>query len=226
MGTSSLICIWYKGRFVVAQYSQFDGYLEGQGSRILKFLIKPENIERLKAGLEHIKVVSEEEVDEIREKVEQDGMARELAGDPTASPFMFSFNGSEFDKLFPSLSQLTGAKILEVISQSTPESPLPIYMELDFANNSLFCEWAYCVDLDTRTFEIFRGGCPKHLSVSKRFQDVGKENAAVPALVKSYSLDKLPQSQKEFVRSVKKAIKSGYSAEDASFDDEANENQD
>lgn len=62
MGTRHLICVFYQGRFVVAQYGQWDGYPEGQGVKILKFLRVPINIQRLKEGLKHIFEPPEQEV--------------------------------------------------------------------------------------------------------------------------------------------------------------------
>ncbi|KAF2194392.1 hypothetical protein K469DRAFT_773578, partial [Zopfia rhizophila CBS 207.26] len=53
-GTRHLICVFHKGRFVVAQYGQWDGYPEGQGVTLMKFLCVPINIQRLKDGLKHI----------------------------------------------------------------------------------------------------------------------------------------------------------------------------
>lgn len=31
MGTCNLICVYYKGRYAIAQYGQLDGYPSGQG---------------------------------------------------------------------------------------------------------------------------------------------------------------------------------------------------
>lgn len=212
MGTSSLICVWYKGRFVVAQYTQFDGYPEGQGTKILEFLVKKGNIERLKAGLENIRVIEPGELEQIHEKIDQDGLARQLAGDPVPPPYMMiGSRGTEFDRLFPSLSHLTGGGILELIARSNPENPLPIDMDLGFGNNALFCEWAYCVDLDTGVFEIFCGCCPKNSPAGERFKSVGAENAPVPSLLLSFSFDNLPRSQRELVRIVNRTMKEGHS---------------
>ncbi|KAN0067163.1 hypothetical protein V8E54_014810 [Elaphomyces granulatus] len=36
MGTCNLICVYHKGRFVIAQYCQWDGYPEGQGRLIYR----------------------------------------------------------------------------------------------------------------------------------------------------------------------------------------------
>jgi hypothetical protein len=53
MGTRHLVCVYHKGRIVLAQYGQFDGYPSNAGVYVLKFLT-PANIERLRAGLERI----------------------------------------------------------------------------------------------------------------------------------------------------------------------------
>ncbi|EEP75759.1 predicted protein [Uncinocarpus reesii 1704] len=212
MGTRSVICIWYKGRFVVAQYTQFDGYPEGQGIKILKFLAAPGNVERLKAGLEHVKIISEEEHNEIAEKVEEDTRAKQAAG---AQILQFDFSGrSEFDRAFPSLSRLAGGRILELVAQGTAEKPTMIYMDLGFVNDALFCEWAYCVDLDSGVFEVFGGGTSKEQSGSKRFQDVGEPDAPVPRLVKSFSFDNLPKDQDEFIDILNVALEGPQEARD------------
>ena len=65
MCTPSLIYVFYNGRFVVAQCSQWDGYPEGQGMDILHFLLNSDNIERLKNGLQHIITLSAEMVEHI-----------------------------------------------------------------------------------------------------------------------------------------------------------------
>jgi hypothetical protein len=71
MGTRSLICVFYKGRFVIAQYTQFDGYPEGegQGMKILNFLLDSANIERLKDGLQHVITLSQEGLQQLKEGV-------------------------------------------------------------------------------------------------------------------------------------------------------------
>src|SRR5439155_16934748 len=65
MGTSSLICVFLNNGFVIAQFSARDGYPEGQGREILKFLRVTDNIERLKNGLQHTYTIEEDESYEI-----------------------------------------------------------------------------------------------------------------------------------------------------------------
>jgi hypothetical protein len=62
MGTRNLICVFYKGRFVIAQYTQWDSYPEFQGAMVLNFLLDSAKIESLKKGLQHIYTPSHEEL--------------------------------------------------------------------------------------------------------------------------------------------------------------------
>lgn len=70
MGTRHLICIFYKGKWVVAQYGQWDGYPEGQGFKLFRFLCVAHNIENLKVGLAHIYEPAEAELDAINREIE------------------------------------------------------------------------------------------------------------------------------------------------------------
>ncbi|PGH06934.1 hypothetical protein AJ79_06407 [Helicocarpus griseus UAMH5409] len=204
MGTRSLICVFYKGRFVVAQYTQFDGYPEGQGLTILKFLVVPGNITRLTNGLENITLPSKEEIEEIYEKVNKLEREEELAKEKAGDFSFYSIN--KMKTLYPSLSRETGGDILEVIASSTPEKKVPLSLFLEFANDGLFCEWAYVVDLDNEVFEIFGGAQKKADATNKRFNDVGKENDSVPAFVKSFSFNDLPAGEVEFMAALKEKL--------------------
>ncbi|KAI0547978.1 hypothetical protein F4679DRAFT_597054 [Xylaria curta] len=64
---------------------------------------------------------------------------------------------------------------------------LPIHPEPEFANRSLFCRFAYVVDLDTETFEVYGDGRDNKNLESKhtghRFRNVRPPEADVPNLV-------------------------------------------
>ncbi|KAN0079565.1 hypothetical protein V8E54_004779 [Elaphomyces granulatus] len=47
------------------------------------------------------------------------------------------------------------ANILEIIAQATAEKHVSINLRLGFVNDTHFCVWAYVVDLDQNTFEVF-----------------------------------------------------------------------
>jgi len=54
MGTRSIACIYHNGRFVYAQVKCHNGYPEGRGLVILRWLLIRGNIRRL---LEHIRLL-------------------------------------------------------------------------------------------------------------------------------------------------------------------------
>jgi hypothetical protein len=200
MGTRNLICVFYRGRFVIAQYSQWDGYPEGQGMTILNFLLNSQNIERLKQGLQYIVILDDEDL----EQYQQPGM-----GGPAHTNCKCCGKGdADVPPFPPSLSRDTGAKILEMVAQATPETRVPISLNLEFANDDGFCEWAYVVDLDNEAFEVFSGGAPKGKARSERFANVGGEKETVPMLVKSFPFTELPTTQDEFVNILNGIIRS------------------
>lgn len=81
-------------------------------------------------------------------------------------------------------------EILTTIINST--GPTELVNSINFAKDGLFCEWAYAVDLDANTFEVFKGFMTK--PVPGRFGP-GEPNVDgyyPVAQIASYSLDQLP----------------------------------
>nr|OQO26889.1 hypothetical protein B0A51_08342 [Rachicladosporium sp. CCFEE 5018] len=148
MGTRHLICIYHNGRFVLAQYGQWDGYPDGQGVVILAFVKAPGNVALLASKTPNIEPLIIAEVDDYIK-----GWTLE---NPNAETPMFS------QPCPPSLSRNTGAKMLDLIAASTSEAWVPVYLELDFVKDGLFCEWAYVIDLDRETLEVYCGGERSH----------------------------------------------------------------
>ncbi|KAL1970424.1 hypothetical protein VTN77DRAFT_5585 [Rasamsonia byssochlamydoides] len=195
MGTRNLICVFYRGRFVIAQYCQWDGYPEGQGVRILNFLLNSANIDRLKNGLQFIVTLDQEDLEQFLPSSLPHTHGNCKCGKGEAEPFP------------PSLSRDSGARILEIIAQATAEKRVPIMLDLEFANDGLFCEWAYVVDLDNNVFEVFGGAVSKDKAGSDhRFASVGGERVTVPALVKSFPFAELPATEEEFVKILQDVI--------------------
>ncbi|KAN0074382.1 hypothetical protein V8E54_008319 [Elaphomyces granulatus] len=200
MGTRNLICVYHRGRFVIAQYSLW-GHPESQGLRILKFLWGSGNIERLKEGLQNVITLTDEGLKQLINTMERDFEAEKS-----------SYHGSrhmtadeKIIALWPSLSRNTGAKVLEIVAQATAENNVPIVQSLDLATHGHFCEWLYVVDLDQNTFEVFKGYEHKQQALTTRFIGVGRDNDNVPALIKSFSLSQLP-TEDEFINALDKAM--------------------
>lgn len=193
MGTRNLEVVVLEGEVRVAQYSQWDGYPSGQGITALEF------------------VRDEMNRDEFTQKVKQsswitDEQLKQLWVDAGADPKsdMVSFDVSEkFSKLHTHLSRDCGADIFSLIQKSP--NGLKLKNSINFAADSLFCEWAYLIDLDKNTFEVYKGFNETPLSESDRFYFLSPESEGkyTPIqLAKSFDLNNLP-SNEEFLNSFK-----------------------
>lgn len=203
MGTRHLICVFYRGRFVIAQYGQFDGYPENQGFEVIVFLTGASSIARLKQGLTHTYTPTDEEVEEIEKamiKQDREHYAAVSSGE---------ISMRERVKLScPSMSRETSAGILEVVAKATAEAPVPILLELEFIHDGLFCEWAYVVDLDAEVLEVYQGVEREHEGSSQRFRGVdGAETGLVPSLLKVFAFGGLPKKV-DLVAAINEALES------------------
>ena len=156
MGTRSLICVVKDGEYRVAQYCQWDGYPEGQGIGVLAFL-KSANLEKFKEKLDKVSWITYDELE--KQWVE--------AGAEPEARLVSSEVAEKFKNLYPENSRDTGAKILQIIYEA--EKPLKLVNSLDFAADSLFCEWAYVVDLDNNKLEVYEGFNEEPLVEGERF---------------------------------------------------------
>ncbi|AEO54286.1 hypothetical protein MYCTH_2313755 [Thermothelomyces thermophilus ATCC 42464] len=225
MGTRHLICVFWKGKWVLAQYGQFDGYPEGQGVKIFNFLSYARNIDNLKAGLDHyIYEPTKEELDAIWAECDAWDENRLAQGLP------YQHNMFGINQLYPSLARETSAGILGIIARASQTGSedgtdgsagmrakkVPVSLDLEFANETLFCEWAYVIDLDKEILEIYGGGEHKH--DGHRFKDVGSEDAPVPAFICSFSFSELylMRSAEEFLDKVREAIDEQSGADEPS----------
>ena len=107
----------------------------------------------------------------------------------------------EWQRYFPHLSRDCGGDILDLI---TFKGVNKVNNSIDFAADSLFCEWAYVIDLDINKFEIYKGFNKEELSSDERFYFLedkrDKENIVSKdyhpiKFVKSYDLNNLPDEK-------------------------------
>lgn len=177
MGTRNLTCVVLNGEYKIAQYGQWDGYPSGQGNTALRFIRQlvrnPKKMTRFVEYLQKCKFYSTEELEALDQ----------------------STPNEMFERLYPHLCRNMGAEILERVYNS-PDG-LSLFSQIDFAGDSLFCEWTYVLDLDKKTFEVYAGFNQKALLPDERFFNSPKDRDYYPVkLLVSFSLDKLPTSNK------------------------------
>lgn len=99
----------------------------------------------------------------------------------------------------PHISRDTGASILEYVAADSRK----LRNSIEFAADGLFCEYAYVIDFDKNTLEIFQGFNKEPLDESERFASLPREPTDAGGSkyygvkhVKTYDLTKLPTKHK------------------------------
>lgn len=195
MGTRNLTIVKIDGKYPLANYGQWDGYPSGQGATILSFLrdeFKPSFIYEV---LPKLKELDENESKKVLEKIgSKDG-------------WMTDDQFQQWKRYFPFCDRNFGGGILHLINTYNDEV-IVLNNQLDFAADSLFCEWAYVIDLDTNTFEVYKGFNKIPLTEQDRFyflqgkippNEAKDDEKYYPVkLIASFKLNELP-TEEEFL---------------------------
>jgi hypothetical protein len=191
MGTRNLTIVYSDGEYKVAKYCQWDGYPQGQGTTILNFL---------REGFDKDKLTVE--VAKLREATEEEVQAAwvECGAEP-GSEFVSMAVGDKMKENYPYWNRDMGGEIIEWIQEGKISA---VQNDLNFAADSLFCEWAYVLDLDKNLLEVFEGFNKNPLEEDERFkflegktdQDYRDEKYYPVRLIQSYSLSALPTVEK------------------------------
>lgn len=200
MGTRNLTMVISNGETKIAQYGQWDGYPEGQGATALEFLLASD-MKVFKANLERCRFIE-------NSKRKQKEMENFLAKIGSANGWMNGEQAEKYHKKYPFLTRDNGAKILDMVYDDKTDKLIWLNNSEDFAADSLFCEWAYVIDLDKNTFEVYEGFNKTPLTKEDRFFNLKGENDYEPIkMIKSYDLNNLPKSVNEFVSDIKELVK-------------------
>lgn len=151
MGTRNLTIVKHNDKYKVAQYGQWDGYPSGQGVTVLEFartLSRINSLLEFTHKVDAVEEASSEYIADIEKRVQQ-GRLKDWA------------------LAYPELSRDTCAKILKMIMERP--AGLKLRNDIEFAADSLFCEWAYVIDLDEGTLEAFVGFNKLPLKPDDRF---------------------------------------------------------
>lgn len=196
MGTRNLTCVVKDKEYKVAQYGQWDGYPEGQGFNILNFLKGEFDRELFEEKLKDVSWISKEEIE--NRWIEM--------GAQKGNPLVSMDISNNFAKKYPENSRDTGSNILRIIQNANYE--IKLQNSIGFAADSLFCEWAYVIDLDKDTLEVYKGFNEEPLNEDERFFFLQtEENEFYPiTLVSTFDLNNLPYPD-EFLEKIKEEIK-------------------
>ena len=201
MGTRNLIAIAKGNGYKLAQYNQWDGYLTGQGNGILAFFNTPGfDLETFKNKVDNLYFGDEDEINAIWDKFSTNGM---MTRDQSKA-----FQKSEYGYL----SRDTGSDILSIIAASN--GPMLVQNSIDFAKDSLFCEFAYVIDLNRNVLELYQGFNQEPLDPIERFYSAepDKDGYYPVKLIREISLFDLPESFDELDKEL-------YSSEDEDGDE-------
>ena len=192
MGTRNLTIVYLDGEYKVAQYGQWDGYPEGQGRVCLNFLKEKMDKEKFVKALRSLDWISEKELDDLWKSygADENGLINMEDAD-------------KFNYEHPEFSRNTGAEILSLIQEGNINR---LDNDIEFAANSLFCEWAWLVDLDSGKFEAYRGFNKRPLTEKDRFFYLGNnvDNYGYYGIIKvaEWNLNNLP-SEDDFLEKFK-----------------------
>ena len=208
MGTRNLTMVISKEKPVVAQYGQWDGYPSGQGSTALTFLLTCD-INKFKETVSRCRFIE-------NSKRKQNEIQKFLSDIGSPDGWMTIEQSEKYKKKYPFLTRDNGAEILSLLYNDNTDDLLWIHDSSDFVTDSLFCEWAYVIDLDKETFEVYQGFNQSPLLPTERFYSIqetikrkksfsGEEYYPVKH-VKTYKFNELP-SVDVFVNEIEELTK-------------------
>lgn len=144
MGTRNSTLVKLKDKFRVAQYGQWDGYPEGQGTTILN-IMRNCDLKEFKKKCFKLKKVSSKKLK---------GYWMEAGAKPNDQWVSMEIS-DKFKEKYPYFSRDCGGKVLKYIINGECTE---VNLDVEFAqNDGCFCEWAYIVNLDTNKLECYSG---------------------------------------------------------------------
>lgn len=197
MGTRHLTIVQLNNEYKVAQYGQWDGYPSGQGKTVHRFL-KNADLSKFKEQLKKVRFVND---DEIGKMYEEAGVKIDEGG------WISIGDAQKFKNRFPQLDRDMGAGVLWHVLDSKDDEIL-LENTITFAGNSLFCEWAWLINLDTEELEVYTGFNKEPLPDGAKFKGVKRleDNTEYYeiSLLHSFKFSEIPDDEKEYVNFLEK----------------------
>ena len=140
MGTRHITEVKLGGELKVSQYGQWDGYPEGQGLTIAKFL-RGVDLEKFKRQVQALGIYTAKDIEQAYLDAGAEKGARWVNMDVS----------DKVKERHPALSRDYGAGVLQLIHDGVMTR---VVLEKEFKNDSLMCEYVYTIDLDNETVQI------------------------------------------------------------------------
>ena len=179
MGTSAVMYVYEGGKRRFAVLSSFDGYPSYVGANILGFVCNRKNVQKLRASLDKLVLITPEDRAQYRERS----------------------NDWEYDyaRSHPGYTMAGDAEFLQTLISSEGS-----VHTINWSNDMRLSDWAYVIDLDSNTFEVYKGMNKIPLEENERFYDgLPPKNDIYPFKeVAIFDLDDLP-SNDEFIDKIK-----------------------
>jgi hypothetical protein len=197
MGTRNLTVLVSEGEIKIAQYGQWDGYPDYMGINILKFL-REFDVEIMKKQVKNVIFVDENKQKEI------DLYLKEIG---STNGYLNNEQSDLYNEKYKFLNRSIGSDILEMVYDEEYNKPMLLNNSITFSGDSLFCEWAYVIDLDKNLFEVYEGFNKNELNENDRFFKYTIENEEYRPikLKKEFPLNVLP-SDEEFLTYFKEGV--------------------
>lgn len=206
MGTRNLTMVISNNQIKVAQYGQWDGYPSGQGLTALatlKEIAEKNNWDSFRNKVNSLRWFTEAEYEDLKKMSDDELMSKypQLSRDWCAAILEAIYTGQVVKEERDWLRNKS-----TVVTTTFPNIEC-MQDYSGFAADSLFCEWAYVIDLDKMTFEVFKGFNKEPLVEGDRFYELqdkliaekaakGRQVEYYPVkLVKSYDLNNLPDGR-------------------------------
>ncbi|MCD6436358.1 MAG: hypothetical protein J7L15_08260 [Clostridiales bacterium] len=147
MGTRNLTCVQQNNQLVVAKYCQWDGNPDGQGVTIVDFI---KNLFDKDLFLEKLQGISKADEKYLQQ-------VNKALGIKTEDGWITTEDSDKLKKAYPHLQRDMGGDILPYIQMRDKGVKLSLLNDADFALSSLFCEYAYVLNLDEDTLDFYTG---------------------------------------------------------------------
>ena len=185
MGTRSSTGFIANGEYK-SQYNQFDGYPSGVGSDMVEFIRSVDDWDMFKKHASKVRLVSGDEKpsEDIQKEYIDSGFSNLQVSEQSA------------DDWYCLLRNLQGADMFKAIYEGRVHHMLGAN---GFILDSLFCEYAYIINLDTMEFEVYEG-YQKSPHDTNRFGSDANEDGYYPCkLIHTFKLDDIPENWLEIV---------------------------